>query len=203
MMKSKTKLKRENTKRLKTSPICDTDTEGKSTQRDCCPFMLHCTMYQHIRNNTIESALGILKCSLKNPVWQTTSNFCYFLQPLMVLPRLTTAQLKDYCLSFFPTANASYEYIFITLISTCRISSDGLYIGIYLRVSTLSASPLFVHTEKLLYSVVVTSGLDVDDTGRALGRQLKISNNNNINCCGSSSECLSELVYEFGVCAAV
>ena len=59
------------------------------------------------------------------------------------------------------------------------ISTDGLYFEIYLRVSTLTASPLFVCTEKLLYSVVVTSGLDLDDTGRALGSQLKISNNNN------------------------
>jgi len=33
-------------------------------------------------------------------------------------------------------------------------------------------------TQRRLYSVVVTSGLDLDDTGRALGRQLKISNNN-------------------------
>ena len=41
------------------SPIC----ECGSDRETAAHFLLHCTMYQQIRNNTLESALDILKCS--------------------------------------------------------------------------------------------------------------------------------------------
>jgi len=47
-----------------TSPICECGS-GRETAEH---FLLHCTLYQHIRKDTVESVLDILKCSKKSSV---------------------------------------------------------------------------------------------------------------------------------------
>ena len=50
-----------------TSPICECGSDRETAEH----FLFHCTQYQHIRKNTVESVLDILKCSKK---WSMSDN---------------------------------------------------------------------------------------------------------------------------------
>ena len=47
-----------------TSPMCECGSDRETAEH----FLLHCTLYQHIRKDMVESALDILKCSKKSCV---------------------------------------------------------------------------------------------------------------------------------------
>ena len=105
-----------------TSPICECGSDRETAEH----FLFHCTKYQHIRKNTVESALDILKCSKKSSV---SDNF----ESLLLSPSIDNIAksqnrtVKDLLFEFL--SGTDYMHVII-----CHHSH--FYIDVYSRWST-------------------------------------------------------------------
>ena len=108
-----------------TSPICECGSDKETAEH----FLFHCTKYQHIRKNTVESALNVLKCSKKSSV---SDNFEFLLLSpaidIITKSQNRTVKEKIYCLSFFLAPKARYNLLpSLTFLQICYYSRWSMH----------------------------------------------------------------------------
>jgi len=108
-----------------TSSACECRSDRETAEH----FLLHCTIYQHIRKDTTDLALDILNVVPNVRILK----FCYSLHLLMVSPWLRTLLLKTYCLSFSPAPNVYWNTVPSSLAFTYT-SPASTYTVIYLFI---------------------------------------------------------------------